>query len=659
MRVVLFLFAALGAGAQTPDPAYESLSRAYDAVRARDYDTAIDEFLKGIAAAPERASIRKDLGYTYLKTGENERAREQFEAALRLAPDDTQLALDYAFLCNETGKQAEARRIFDRLRRTTEPPLGITAEEAFHKIDDPLAAGIERWRNAMELGADDFSAHFELATLAEQRDELTLAAEHYEKAWRILPDRRSVLVALGRVWKRLDRLDLANAALLAASRGGEPRAAEMARELLPDRYPFVPEFQAALELDPANAGLRRELGYLLLRIDRTREAEQQFRILVDTVPGDLLSATQLGFLLYARGDSAGALPLFERVLAGNDEELANRVRAVLQLPQVLTGRPDAAPASVDAKLMADRSIQAGYMRDALKYLRIAHEAEPADFGVMLKLGWTYNILHQDVDAERWFDLARRSPDPQLASEAFRAWRNLRGATERFRTTAWFYPVFSTRWHDLFSYGQIKTELRTGLPIRPYVSTRFIGDTRQTIGAASPQSLSESSFILAVGAATRPWHGIMAWAEAGSAMSYLSGHMLPDYRGGVSFARTFGTALRGENSGWFLESTTDAVFLSRFGNDFLVYPRSRLGYTAGPATLRGQLYWNVNLTADTERQGWANFIELGPGIRFTSSILPQSMFVTIEAFSGAFLIHQDAKPANFRDVRAGIWYALTR
>src|SRR5208283_1948730 len=148
-----------------------------------------------------------------------------------------------------------------------------TAEQAFHNIDAPLAAGIARWLQAVEMGADDFSAHFELATLAEQRGELALAAEHYEKAWRMLPDRRSVLVDLGRVWKALNRTGDANAALLAASRGGEPRAAEMARELLPDRYPYVSEFRRALEIDPKNVELRRELGYLLLRMENQPEAE--------------------------------------------------------------------------------------------------------------------------------------------------------------------------------------------------------------------------------------------------------------------------------------------------------------------------------------------------------------------------------------------------
>ena len=224
----------------------------------------IADFLKAIEAAPQRASIRKDLAYTYLKIGENILARDQFHEAMTIDPADTQVAMEYAFLCYETKEQAEARRIFDRIRKTG----NATAEQAFQNIDAPLAAGIERWKRAIEMGADNFSAHFELATLAEQRDELALAAEHYEKAWRLLPDRRSVLVDLGRVLKAAGEGERANAALLAASRGGETRAAEMARELLPERYPYVPEFRAALELDPKNVELRRELGFLLLQMDR-------------------------------------------------------------------------------------------------------------------------------------------------------------------------------------------------------------------------------------------------------------------------------------------------------------------------------------------------------------------------------------------------------
>jgi tetratricopeptide (TPR) repeat protein len=664
MRAVALFTALCVAGsayAQTADPSYEPLSRAYEALKTRDYDDAIDGFLKAIELAPERASIRKDLGYAYLRIGENELAREQFQEAMRLAPEDTQVALEYAFLCYETKQQAQARRIFDRIRQSGNP----IAEQAFHNIDDPLAAGIARWKEAIERGANDFNAHYELATLAEQRDELELAAEHYEKAWRILPDRRTVLVDLGRVWKSLNRIEDANAALLAASRGGEPRAAEMARELLPERYPYVSEFQRALELDTDNVELRRELAYLLLRMDRQPEAEQQFESITKAAPDDLLSATQLGFLRFGRGDVDDAMPLFERVMAGPDEELANRVRAVLRMPQVLQQRTTTEETSIltDAKVMAERSMKAGYMKDALKYLEIAHEAEPADFDVMLRLGWAYNILHQDGEAVRWFDLARHSTDEKIAAEALKAWKNLRSSNETFQTTVWAYPLFSTRWHDLFSYAQAKTAWRKSplarLRLNPYLSLRFIGDTRVTIGAVSPQYLSQSSFIVGAGLTTIPWRGITAWAEAGSAMSYLTGHIVPDYRGGINAARNFGASLTGESSGIFTALNTDGVFVSQFGNDFLLYQQTRAGFSSGPKLLRAQIYWNFNTTVDVHRQGWANFVETGPGIRIHTDFMPPSMYLLLDSMRGWYLIHGAYPVAHFTDLRAGIWYAVTR
>src|ERR1700722_14220132 len=378
MRTAVLLFVAGIAFSRRPSPSYPALTRAYEALKTRDYNTAISNFIRGIEAAPARASIRKDLAYTYLKVGENILARDQFREAMSIDPQDIQVAMEFAFLCYETKEQAQARRIFDRIRKAG----NAEAELAFQNIDGPLAAGIERWKKAIEMGADNFSAHFDLATLAEQRDELPLAAENYEKAWRQLPDRRSVLVDLGRVLKAMHEDERANAALLAASRGGEPRAAEMARELLPERYPYVPEFRKALELDPANVELRRELGFLLLRMDRTGEAEQEFRKLADSPPGDLLAVTQLGFLLYASGHRDEAMPLLRRVLAANDQDLSNRVRAVLQMPQIVVATPTAEAPGNEPLAMAERSLKAGYMKDALKYLDEAQQADPGDYSVM-------------------------------------------------------------------------------------------------------------------------------------------------------------------------------------------------------------------------------------------------------------------------------------
>lgn len=177
-RVILLLAVAAGAIAQTADPAYTVLEKAYDALRVNDYDRAIAGFEEAIRLAPDRASVRKDLAYTLLKTGETEAARDQFAAAMNLDPGDDHLAMEYAFLCYETRETAIARRIFDRIRKKGDP----TAAQAFENIDRPLREGIARWSRTVELAPENFSAHQELARLAEQRDELDLAASSYEKA---------------------------------------------------------------------------------------------------------------------------------------------------------------------------------------------------------------------------------------------------------------------------------------------------------------------------------------------------------------------------------------------------------------------------------------------------------------------------------------------
>jgi Flp pilus assembly protein TadD len=675
LRITFLLALALSSiSAQTPDPAYQPLERAYQALRDKGYDQAIASFGQAIALSPNRASIRKDLAYTLLKVGENEAARDQFGEAMRLDPADEHVALEYAFLCYETKQQAEARRIFDRIRKTGQAPLQETAEQAFHNIDEPLATGIARWLKALEISPDNFSAHQELAALAEQRDQLDLAAEHYEKAWKLRPAERSLMLDLGRVWKMLGRAEDANIVLLAASRGGQPRVAERARELLPDRYPYPYEFQKALEIDPNNFELRREYAYLLLAMGKQDEAEHQFETLHQADPSDLLTSAQLGFLLLNRQDPAGAQPLLDQVLKGDDEELADRARVALKLPQTLRNRLGSAQqTSQQAKTLGERSMQAGYLKDALKYLTIAQENDPVDFSVMLKLGWVYNILHDDPDAIKWFKLASQSPDSSISDEARKAYHNLAAQFALFRTTVWIYPFYSTRWHDAFGYGQVKTELRLGhLPIRPYLSIRLDGDLKgnigPTAGSINPQYLSESSLIFAIGAATTPWRGINGWFEAGESVNYLpsrtdEGRIIPDYRGGISGSKGFGH-LMNSSKGLYFESNDDMVFVSRFQDDLLFYSQNRGGYTfaalEGFGGFQSQLYWNVNATGDRLRQYWANFAETGPGLRFRFRDLPKSLLFSVNFLRGAYLVNLDnPRRPNFFDLRVGLWYAFTR
>jgi len=465
---------------------------------------------------------------------------------------------------------------------------------------------------------------------------MALAAEHFEKAWRLKPERRRVLVDLGRALQALGRPEEAMAALLAASRGGEAHAAEAARRFLPARYPYVYEFRQALALDPGNVELRRELAFLLLQMDLRDEAEAELQIVTGTAPDDQLGAAQLGFLYLARNVAAAAMPLLDRALKGPDAELANRVRAVLRQPQLAGSGLPAQPLAeaFEVKLMAERSYSAGYLKDALRYLHAARRLDPSDFTVPLKLGWTYNILRQDRDAFEWFGVARRSPDRLVAQEAAGAWRNLRPEHAPVRFSAWFLPVYSSRWRDVFSYGQLRTEWNwRRLPVRPY--------------------LSENSVVLAVGAASRTWQGLTFWGEAGSAVSYLDRRVLPDYRGGVALWRTFGHPI-------FFETVYDGVYVSRLGDNLLLYAQNRAGYNLPPvrglANLQSRLYWNGNLTVDSRREPWANAFETGPGFRFGWVGPSYSFLLSVDYLRGRYTVGRgNPFPPRFSDLRVSLWY----
>ena len=123
-------------------------------------------------------------------------------------------------------------------------------------------------------------------------------------------------------------------------------------------------------------------------------------------------------------------------------------------------------------------------------------------------------------------------------------------------------------------------------------------------------------------------------------------------------RYVGRPLGGESAGGFGEATVDGVFVSRFGNDFLVYTQSRAGYSLGPKSLRSQVYWGGNLTFDSKRQAWANFVETGPGVRVRPSFLPPSMYVVFNALRGGYLVNDNMPQRRpYNDFRVGVWYAF--
>jgi tetratricopeptide (TPR) repeat protein len=490
-----------------------------------------------------------------------------------------------------------------------------------------------------------FSAHWELAQLAEFRDELPLAAEQYEICRKLKPNLQELLLHLARVWQQLNRIDEARAALLAASRCRESRTAELALDELGPRYPYPYEFLNAIKLDPQNVGLRRELAFLYLAMHQQREAMEQFEQVLAIEPKDELSRQQLDGL-----------------------------RGVKKRPQasVSPAVSGATSAGTDAKSMGLKSLKAGYVPDAIKYLKQAHEDDPGDAEVMLKLGWAYNAAKRDDEACQWFDEARHSDDTTIATQANKAFHTLNGDPVA-QTTVWVLPMFSTRWKDAFTYGQVKRTVplpwlgKANKLLSFYVSMRFDGDVKSGLPVSvTPTYFSENAFIFGAGVSSRTWHHVTAWAEAGEAVSYLPGRRdvgaaIPDYRGGINVAKGFGSLLGNHAPGYFYETTADGIYVSRFDKDWLIYSQQRAGRTFRTwGNTFAQALFNVNFTQDMKRQYWANTVEMGPGLRLHLPWMPPSVYMSSDFLRGVYTNNvSNPRRPNYYDVRVSLWYAITK
>lgn len=647
--------------ANAGDGAHAALEEAYAALRAHDYDAAVAGFREALAAAPARPEIEKELAYALLKTGATLEAREAFSRAVRLDPADERAALELAFLQHETGEAAEALATFLRLAGSKDAQIRQLAAATARNLEGELDAAIARWLEALQQDPSNRSVHLELAEFYERRNQPAEAAAQYLEGWRLPgPDGDEVLLKLARARLAAGDSEGAHGAWLLAAQSAETRVAETAKTLLPGRFPWASEFRAALALDPDHAVLRRELAYLLLEVDQPAEAIAEFETLLAAHPNDYQAAAQLAFLYHEAGDAERAAVLLQQAQESRDPNVAERAR--VQLGRIREER------SGPLREMGEKSLQKSYLRDAQRQFAEAYAANPADYAAALKLGVVYNLMQQDREAIEWFRIATASDDPRIAEQASRSYANLAPQYRFAQTTVWMYPFYSRRFGTVFGYAQAKTEFRIGRsPVKPYVSLRLAGDVRRRAGGASPSLLSESALIAAFGASARLDHGLTLWGEAGESFSYLGAtpdgvpRAAPDYRGGANWFRARGATLGGDEPGMFYEANVDIVYVSRFNDDVLAYSQFRPGYRLpNRGLLRSQIYWNWNVTTDTSREYWGNYVETGPGFKLRVPGVAPPMNFSVDFVRGVHLSNRgNERGPNYFDLRVGVWYSFTR
>lgn len=667
--------AQLAAGAAPqPDPVYALVSEAYELMARKEFEAAVERFRRALAADPKRVNLYSEIGFASLKMGETEQAVAAFETYEKARPDDAHNALQLAYLYMQTAREQKGLEYFERVEKGADPALAKQAREAREAAEQPLLAEIARWSQAVEQNPNDDDNREMLADFYARHRDLPKAVEQYRELRRRAPTRYRHLISLATLYEKINDAPMATAYYLLASRCPEPRIAESGRQGLNNRYPFASEFEKALEQEPSQTEVRRELGYLYLTMKQPENAARHFEVIVAAEPKDYQSLAQLGFICADLGRRQDAIRLLERVRREGPADLAQKAGAALRQlgappADTLIGPVGEPQDEVQRhKQLGYASIQKNYLQAAAREFEEVYKLNPKDYQAIMQLGYLYNVMKRDDIAVRWFKLARSSPDPKMAAEARRAVSNLSWPLRKVVSTFWVQPFISSRWNDAFGYGQLKTEFRIpGLPFKPYLGLRFIGDTRTRTGGVLPQIYSEDGVIVSGGLVGRVYKNLFAWGEAGNQLTFLRNRppglnrSTPDYRGGFSYGQVLGPKLFSKEPGLFMDVTNDAVYLSRYGHNAIFYTQTKYGYQFRPwKGFYHQPFLAANVLADARGDYYNNFVEVGPGYRF-GFIKFSRMNAYVALIRGAYTT-QGRRAINFShgpnywDLRVVIWFA---
>lgn len=245
--------------------------------------------------------------------------------------------------------------------------------------------GLFLWLNEAEIAARRADALF-------RRQAYAAAVELYQQALRRHPGRPDLLLPLAKALGGSGRPAEARLAVgqVLAVAPRDVQAHQVALELAwqaKDRPGVIDAATALLAIDPRHSVARRDLARALAAVGRSEEAETEYRRLIEGVPSEVSAMVELGVLLEARGDRAGAVEQRRRALAASAGDL-------------------------DVQLgLADLLAASGRFAEAADLYQRHLARRPGDRSVRLRLAETLNALKAfDRSAAEYRVVLEQSPD---------------------------------------------------------------------------------------------------------------------------------------------------------------------------------------------------------------------------------------------------------
>ncbi|MGA7633693.1 MAG: tetratricopeptide repeat protein [Terriglobales bacterium] len=288
LLAVLMAFALLLAAQAVPlrpnrDSELDShFAAAQQAQRDKDYATAEREYRAVLAIAPDFAEVYMNLGLIYQLQDRSAEAMTEFRHALKLKPGlsgaNFFLGVDYC----KAGEGAKAI-----------PYLNAALQK------EPNRPDIWLW----------------LATAQEIAARFQLEVATVLGGLKLQPRDADLLYLLGNAYERLGKQEVAQLAKIAP---GSSRSEQLLAESYASSSEWpsaVIHFQNALTASPNHAGLRAELGEVLLRAGKMNRAIQEFDEELARYPSSLRALVRRGEARLIQDNVEGALQDWEKAIA--------------------------------------------------------------------------------------------------------------------------------------------------------------------------------------------------------------------------------------------------------------------------------------------------------------------------------------------------------
>ena len=400
LAVVDSLAAANGAQPRELGAAVGGLCRLYHAYGLED--SAAICYREAAGLDPDEARWPYYLGFLHQVRGEAALAAAALERARKLAPDDPATLLRLARARFETGELEAAETLFRR-NLEVHPPNAAAAHAGLARIAasrNQHATTVERYEAALALQPGATRLHYPLALAYRELGDTTRAEEHLGlrgDAPVTFPD--PLAVALDRE---------AAGAALHVNRAGIALAEGRHEEA-------VAEYRLAVAADPDHATARSELGMLLAAGGDLAGARVELEAARRLEPEISSHHEALARVLAAEGRELEAIPLFRRAVELDPQ----RATAHLQLGAALARSGslreaqesfnralELDPASSAARLgRAEVMLELGLPRGAAEDLEAVLRSDPDNARANLRLGEARHGLGESAAALARFEAA--------------------------------------------------------------------------------------------------------------------------------------------------------------------------------------------------------------------------------------------------------------